>query len=173
MKRLLYFCSIAFIAVMLGGCDLLGGNSARPPSLPDLPGYKVVNNQQIADYLRQIGADSNQSELVGAVTAVDSLLSCYQDLGALQTRIYSNEAQPFSAGAILIADRNALLNPINLANCGSQAQSQGLLGVQPCSVNYTVSRDSNEYYIVYVGTTDQICQDFCSHLEGCADRPKR
>jgi hypothetical protein len=40
-------------------------------------------------------------------------------------------------------------------------------GIQPCSANYTVARDNNEYYILYLGTTEAICHDFCSNLEEC------
>jgi hypothetical protein len=36
-----------------------------------------------------------------------------------------------------------------------------------CSNRYTLERDDNSFHVVYVGTTQEICQVFCGSLEGC------
>ena len=47
------------------------------------------------------------------------------------------------------------------------AQSAAAPGIEPCSATYTLSRDDNQFYILYVGTTAEICQDFCANLQDC------
>ena len=66
---------------------------------------------------------------------------------------------------------NALLNPLNLFNCIAPSAfgvgETGVPAIEPCSASYTLSRDGNEFYIVYAGTTEEICHAFCAQLEGC------
>ncbi|MBN1888557.1 MAG: hypothetical protein JW850_11225 [Thermoflexales bacterium] len=181
MKRTLYLTSVALIVGLLSACSLLaslGGTPANPPAaemLPQLSGYKVVEGQTLTDYLSTLGEGATllaaQPELTAVVAAVDGIVTCYQDVGAVRSRLYSDQANPLSAGAVAIADRNALLNPLNLFKCvGSNLDLDGSAapgGLQPCTANYTLTRDGNEFYIVYAGTTLEICQAFCSKLEGC------
>jgi len=179
------FLPIILIAILIA-CnipELPGGTPApaEPPAaqlLPDLPGYKVIEGQQLSDYIAQIAdAEMLQEEspnLAELVAKVDGVIGCYQEVGAARARIYSNEAQPWSVGAIAIADRNAMLSPANLFKCaggGEQPQLQSQAAVptiEPCSATYTLPRDDNEFYILYVGTTSEICRDFCANLEGCS-----
>jgi hypothetical protein len=74
---------------------------------------------------------------------------------------------------VAIADRDALQDPLNLLRCvapavlmGGEAGAQSVL-IQPCTATYTLSKDDNEFYILYAGTTLEICQAFCADLEGC------
>ena len=83
----------------------------------------------------------------------------------MQARVYSNKENPLSAGAVAIADRNALLDPRNLLACLKPSAEAGEAGIQsfaiePCSASYTLTRDDNEFYILYAGTTQEICQAF-------------
>ncbi len=80
-----------------------------------------------------------------------------------------DQASPLSAGTVAIADRKALLDPANLFKCiapnvGPRAQ---VVKIEPCTASYTLSRDGNEFYILYAGTTLEICQAFCANLDGC------
>ena len=169
-------CVIACVA-MLGGCDMLGLGGATPvlpavQMLPDLPGHKVVEGQTLTTYISTLSGGAvllaGQPELTALIAAVDGVVSCYQEVGAMQARVYSNEANPLSSGTVAIADRNALLDPVNVFRC--VVPKKGILGVetfQPCMSNYTLSKDGNEFYILYAGTTLEICQAFCAQLEGC------
>ena len=141
--------------------------------LPTLSGYNEVEGQTLTGYIGKLSGGASlltgQPELAAAFTAVDAIVGCYQQVGAVRARLYSNQASPLSAGAVAIADRNALLDPANLFRCvhrtsGFSAQT---VKIQPCKANYTLTRDGNEFYILYAGTTLEICQAFCANLEGC------
>ena len=141
--------------------------------LPKLSGYNEVEGQTLTSYIGKLSGGAalltGQPELAATLTAVDAIVGCYQQVGAVRARLYSNQASPLSAGTVAIADRNALLDPANLFRCvrpniGFQAQS---VKIQPCAANYTLSRDGDEFYILYAGTTLEICQAFCANLEGC------
>jgi len=171
-------CAVAILA-LLSGCDQVPGSTgptAQPPAvtmLPKLSGYNEVEGQTLTSYLGKLSGGTSlltgHPELAATLTAVDAIVGCYQQVGAVRARLYSNQASPLSAGTVAIADRKALLDPTNLFKCvapnvGFQAQS---VTIQPCSANYTLSRDGNDFYILYAGTTLEICQAFCANLEGC------
>ena len=149
-------------------------NQSVPPTLPDLPGYNTLEGQEVTAYIRTLGDGAAQlggnPELAKKAATVDHFASCYQEAGALQVRGYSKQDMPLSAGVVTIVDRNAALNPRTLATCLNPPamRAAGVASaIEPCSANYTVSRDDNEYHILYAGTTLEICQAFCSQLEGC------
>lgn len=184
MFRILARClSLVTVLVLLSGCDvildLLDPTPATPPAvamLPDLPGHKVVEGQMLTDYLSSFAEGAalltGQPQMAALIVGVDEIISCYQDIGAVQARVYSNETAPLSSGAVAIADREALLDPINLFRCVNPLDAAGEASIQsftikPCITSYTLTKDENEFYIVYVGTTEEICQAFCSNLEGC------
>jgi hypothetical protein len=172
-------CVIA-IVTLLSGCDLLpgfgGGPTGVPPAaemLPQLSGYTVVEGETLTSYINKLSGGAallaGQPELAALLVAVDNVVGCYQQVGAVRARIYSSQAEPLSAGTVAIADRNALLDPVNLFKCVVPKKGNQTLAVtiQPCTANYTLTKDGNEFYILYAGTTLEICQAFCSNLEGC------
>jgi hypothetical protein len=74
-----------------------------------------------------------------------------------------------SAGAVAIADKKALLDPVNLFRCVApnlRPEAQAIK-IEPCKASYTLTRDGNDFYILYAGTTLEICQAFCRNLEDC------
>jgi len=154
---------------------MFADTEAKAPPLPDLPGYNTVEGQTLTGYLSNLAEGAallgRQPELAEKANAIDQIMTCYQNTGAIQAQLYSNQEVPLSAGVVAIADRNALLNPKTFLSCttGDQSQKSTIQSVtiRPCSQSYTVARDNNEYYILYAGTTAEICQAFCSQLEGC------
>ena len=169
-------CVLVF-AALLSGC---GGQppAAVPPAvemLPNLAGYRVVEGELLTDYISTAGEGAAllvaQPELAAAILVVDQIISCYQEIGAAQVQLYAKEEMPLSAGAVAIADRNALTNPMNLFQCVApvafSSAEADVPAIQPCSASYTLSRDGNEFYVVYAGTTEEICHAFCAELEGC------
>ncbi|MCP4535550.1 MAG: hypothetical protein GY832_00215 [Chloroflexi bacterium] len=170
---------VLVLVTSLSGCG--GGQSTGvPPAvemLPDLPDHYVVEGEVLTDHITNLSEGAAllaaQPELAVAVLVVDQIVSCYQDIGAAQVQLYAKEEMPLSAGAVAIADRNALTDPVNLFKCvvpvvldTGQADAPQL-EIQPCSASYTLSQDGNEFYIVYAGTTEEICHAFCEQLEGC------
>lgn len=183
VRHIVRILSTVILVVMLSGCDviadLLGTGSATPPAvemLPDLPNHTVIEGQTLTDYISTLSEGAallaGQPQLAALAAGVDQIISCYQDIGAVQARVYSHEDKPLSAGAVAIADKNALLSPTNLFRCVSPLASPGetttqTINFEPCSASYTLEKDGNEFYIIYAGTTAEICQAFCAQLEGC------
>jgi len=182
-KKIARLLSLLLLVTLLSGCDvledLLGTPSETPPAvemLPELPNHIVVEGQTLTDYLGTLSEGAallaGQPHLAALLAGVDQIIGCYQDVGAVQARVYSNEETPLSAGAVGIADKNALLDPVNLFRCVTPlaqpdaAQGQAV-DIQPCSTSYTLEKDGNEFYIIYAGTKEEICHAFCAQLEGC------
>jgi hypothetical protein len=177
------FLLLIGVAILMGVGSMLlgvGDPDTDPPAgdlLPSLPGYNVVEGQELTGYIGKLSGGAallaGQPELAAAIAVVDQIVGCYQDVGAAQARLYSDQEAPLSAGAVAIADRNALIDPQNLFKCvapmipdGAQDQA-GAPAINPCTASYTLERDDNEFYIVYAGTTEEICRAFCAALEGC------
>jgi hypothetical protein len=142
--------------------------------MPDLPGFDVIEGQVVQDYIASLAQGaallSGNPELAALIIKVDSVIACYQDVGAVNARLYSDEAFPLSSGAIAIADRNRLADPDTLFQCigGRFVPMSSKPELNPCSHSYTLERDDNAFYIIYAGTTQEICQAFCANLEGCS-----
>jgi hypothetical protein len=179
MRQILLIVCVIVIVATLSGCDLLpgsGGSTAQPPALtmlPNLPGYTVIEGQTLTGYIGKLSGGAalltGQPELAATLTAVDAIIGCYQQVGAVRARVYSNQASPLSSGAVAIADQKALLDPANLFRCiaPSLRPEAQAIKIEPCKASYTLTRDGNEFYILYAGTTQDICQAFCKNLEGC------
>lgn len=163
---------------LLQGCD--NEPDGPPPAaemLPVLPGYNHVEGQTITTYVSTLAGGAallaGQPQLTATVAVVDHIIGCYQDVGAVRARVYSQVEQPLAAGAIAIGDRNLLSDPTNLFQCVLPATLDAVptapegIEVQPCTANYTITRDDNEFYIIYAGTTPEVCAAFCENLEGC------
>lgn len=169
---------LAYLAVQNGliEVDLPVGEPPAAEMLPDLPGYKTVEGQELTDFIaaQAEGAQllQEQPQLAATVATVDEIIGCYQEIGAARSRLYRNETNPLSAGVVAIADRNTAANPLLLFGCLTQDEDQpGLrsqsFAIEPCSGNYTLPKDGNEFYVIYAGTTQEICNAFCRNLEGC------
>ncbi len=154
-----------------------GQPTGTPPvvqMMPNLPGYKIIEGQSVQEYIATLAEGgtllTGHPEMTALIDRVDGVFTCYQEAGAINTRIYSDESFALSSGAIAIADRNRLTDPQVLFRCvGGQMVPFSTSGpsVDPCSRSYTLPKDDNEFYIIYIGTTQEICQAFCENLEGC------
>jgi hypothetical protein len=171
-KRILLVSLMAAIA--LTACQTQKGSASA--MLPDVPDTTVVEGQTITQFLAKVAdaaalAAANP-QLIPLVQRVEASLTCYQDLGAVALRTYTDKQFPLSAGIVAIVDRKALTDPVNFANC-MLGKAQGVAPntarptIQPCTKSYTLKKDDNEFYIAFVATTQEMCQAFCSRLEGC------
>lgn len=173
-KRILLLSLIAVIA--LAACQAQRGSAKD--MLPDVPDTTVVEGQTITQFLAKLADGAvlvaANPQLIPVVQRVEASLTCYQNLGAVALRTYTDKQFPLSAGIVAIVDRNALTNPVNFANCvlGS-AQGDGVGSaaptIQPCTKSYTLKKNDNEFHIAYLATTKEMCQAFCSRLEGCTN----
>jgi hypothetical protein len=168
---------VLFCAVIVG-CDGFSEQPTGTPPvvelMPDLAGYSIIEGTNVQEYIAALAEGaallSGNPEMVPLIAKVDGTISCYQDAGAVNLRIYSRQDFPLSAGAIAIADRNRLTDPAVLLRCAGAGMglSADEPKLDPCGHSYTLAQDGNEFYFVYVGTTAEICQTFCANLKGCS-----
>ena len=116
-KRILLLGLIAAIA--LAACQAQKGSAKD--MLPDVPNTTVVEGQTITQFVAKAAdgaalATANP-QLIPLVQRVEASLTCYQDLGAVALRTYTDKTFPLSAGVVAIIDRKALTDPTNFANC--------------------------------------------------------
>lgn len=170
------------IFALLTGCDLipgLGGKADMAPAeklMPELSNYNIMEGEELTAYISSLSGGAamlaGHPEIAVTIAGVDHIVTCYQDIGAVQARLYSNKDEPLQAGTVAIADKGALLNPINLFRCiqppaKETTQSIQSVKIEPCTGNYTLERETNTLYILYAGTTMEMCDTFCANLEGC------
>lgn len=174
-KRILLLSLITLSA--LAACQPQRGSAKD--MLPDVPNTTVVEGQTITQFLAKAAdgaalAAANPG-LILLVQRVEASLTCYQGLGAVALRTYTDKTFSLSAGIVAIVDRKALTNPVNFANCvlgGAKAPdaSADAPTIEPCVKTYTLKKDDNEFNIAYMATTKEMCQAFCSRLEGCTSQ---
>lgn len=159
---------------LVASCDSIGVQGGARDMLPDLPNTNVIEGQTISEYIATLaeGASLLQANplLALAIEITDNAVTCYQDIGAVALRIYSDVESPLSSGAVAIVDRNALLDAGNLVRCVTgdvQENMAQVVTVQPCFHIYVLTQDDNEFHIVYVGTTMEMCDALCNSLQGC------
>ena len=174
-KRILILSLMAVI--VLTACQTQEG-SARA-MLPDVPDTTVVEGQTVTQFLAKLAdgaalAAANP-QLIPLIQRVEASLTCYQDLGAVALRTYTDKQFALSAGIVAIMDRKALSDPANFANCvlgSAQGDAAGAERptIEPCTKSYTLKKDDNEFYIAFLATTQEMCQAFCTRLEGCTEQ---
>ncbi len=182
LKTMVRIVGVFTLVTLLSGCDIVSGLLGEPTEMPvpdmmpDLPDYTTVEGELLTEYISNLSEGAAllaaQPELVAAIAGVDQVIGCYQEIGVARARIYSSKDNPLSSGVVAIADRNALLDPVNLFKCAQlQKDTVGRqsITIEPCVKTYTLEKDGNAFYILYAGTTPDICQTFCDNLEGCTE----
>ena len=170
-KRIVLLMLIA--AAALTACQTKQGSAKD--LLPNVPNTTVVEGETITQFLAKVAdgaalAAANP-QLIPLIQRVEASLTCYQGLGAVALRTYTDKTFPLSAGIVAIIDRNALTDPANFGNCvlgSAQKTEASVPTIDPCVKTYTLKKDDNEFYIAYIANTQEMCTAFCSRLEGCA-----
>lgn len=166
---------IAVASLVVSACDSLqpAKDDSAANLMPNIAGYTVVNTLDIQDTLSKIAGTSalltGNPAFAAMVTAANEVSKCYQKAGAVEGRVYYGQADPSKVGAIVIINRNKVLDPALMLNCvGGREGISGAQSIQPCVKAYTLKKDNNEFYIGYVATDPEVCSAFCTSLEGCA-----
>jgi hypothetical protein len=170
LKRSLFLGLI--VVLVLTACQTQRGNAKD--LLPNVPNTTVVEGQTITQFLAKAADGASLATanpgLIPLIQRVEASLTCYQDLGAVALRTYTDKNFALSAGIVAIIDHKALTDPANFANCvlgRAQGAASATPTIEPCLKTYTLKKDNNEFDIAYVATTKEMCQAFCSQLEGC------
>jgi len=166
-----YWLALSALLLLVSACTPTAGGATA--LLPDVPNTTVVEGQSISDFIAKLadGAALTMAnpQLVSLIEKAQGTLSCLQQTGAVAVRTYTDKTFPLSAGFVAIIDRNAITNPANWQQCltGPARPSAQAVTLQPCATTYTLKKNDNEFFIAYVATTAEMCQSFCSKLEGC------
>jgi len=178
-KTFVVVCIVLLMLTSLAACNTPTPTPSSPPVsmtaqdlLPNLPGYNTIEDESFTDALTSLGVMASlagQLELGAPIAAVSEVVSCYQDAGAVSARIYSSQANPIHSGVVAVGDRNAILNPLTFLQCVGSSRGPNIQSatIQPCTRSYTLSHEDNEFYIIYAGLTQEVCEAFCTNLEGC------
>ncbi len=168
---------LTFILVTVTAISACGQAATQEPSagalMPNLPDYYVNDTVNIQDAISKVASLTSlgaaHPELAGLIAGVNSLLTCYQNAGAIQGRTYVNKADVVKAGIVVIVNRNVVTDPTTFVNCVVPPSARSLrpAGPQPCAKAYTLNVPNNQYYIGYAATDPEVCQAFCSALQGC------
>jgi hypothetical protein len=139
--------------------------------MPNLAGYQVSETTNIQDAISKIAAGgaalTGQPELAALVTTVSGVVACYQKAGAIEGRTYVNTADVTKAGVVVIVNRKVLTDPGTFINCVLPPSAMRAAAIQPCAKAYTLDKDNTQFYIGYAATNPEVCQAFCSALQGC------
>ncbi len=146
-------------------------DAAALPDFPNLPGYQVASGEDVSQYLIDLET-SDSLEITAHLASIGRFTQCYQDIGGVRIQAYRNDETFFKAGIVTMASENALLNPGNFAQCVAQAdQNSGGVQIQSavsfCQASYELPKAEDTIHIGYFGTTQEVCQAFCTQLEGC------
>ena len=162
---------VVVVSWMLVSCNSQQGSAQSV--LPDIANTTVVEGQTITQFVSKLtdGAAliAASPQLIPVIQRVEASATCYQNLGAVALRTYTDRTFPLSAGIIAVVDGNAVKDPVNFAHCvlGSAQADSATPTIQPCVKSYTLKKNNNEFYIAYIATTKEMCTAFCSKLEGC------
>ena len=160
------------LLVMAAACDSTNTPGRAADLMPNVPNTRVIEGMTITEYLASLAEGPSllaaNPVLAAAIEATQGAIDCYQKIGAVAARVYSDLSFPLSSGLVAIVDRNAITDLDNLRTCfggGQQFGAQAALEI--CTHTYTLKKEDNEFYIAYIGTTKDMCRAFCSGLEGC------
>ena len=181
MRRLMRFFFTLVMVGLLGALlaqriKLQATNVPVPSMLPDLPDYRQIEGDSLIAYVGALGEGAAllgaQPQLAAGIAAIDQVFSCYQDLGAVQSRLYSHRQRPLSAGAVAVVDLDTLLDPQTLLACAgpellSQESTASASG-PACLSTYAFSNEDGRFRILVAGSTDSVCYDLCSQMSGCS-----
>lgn len=157
--------------------EFRSGNSDDPVDLilPLLPDYRTVEGQTLTSYVTGLAEGaallSGQPQLAIAVGVVDRVADCYQDVGGVRSRLYSQVGNPLASGLVVVADAQRVRDPEIVLRCVAPTalalEGAGESVIEPCAGTYVMNHDGRDYYIAYVATTNDVCRDFCASLKDC------
>lgn len=179
MRKIALF---VIIGLLLASCQVVPGTgdtandaAAAQSYLPNLPGYVATEANNITDALTKVGAGASvltgNLPMAGLIAKLDDTLRCYQQVGAVAARVYTEQDIAGAAvrGAVprlgVLAVVNTTRVQRNLFSCvlntgaGAQAQAQAET-MQPCggSGGFTVNNETLQY--VYAATSPELCSTF-------------
>jgi hypothetical protein len=180
-----YAVSFLIGIVLLAGCSAVGGggqtggggDTANDPAaaqsfLPTIPGYTMTEADSITDALAAAGVGgsllSGNAALAAAVSRLDSMMQCYQNVGAIAARVYTQvdiasvvQGQIPKIGALAVINEDRIeRNFLGCALGTGGASAQGAGGIEPCGGSGTITVNNERIHYVFGATTPELCTIF-------------
>jgi hypothetical protein len=183
MRKMIVLVWVIALATLTAACQSIGlpvpgtGDTANDAASASqfvpasLPGYASTEGfTSIADALNRIGVQATiltgNPQFAPIVAQLDDLITCYQGVGAIAGRVYSENPLPLDrvpkVGVLAVINTTRLSR--NLLQCALRQalpNAQALPSpFQPCggSGSITVNNENLEY--VYAATTPELCTTF-------------
>ncbi|MBZ0276863.1 MAG: hypothetical protein K8I60_12000 [Anaerolineae bacterium] len=150
--------------------DTANDAAAAQQFLPTIPGYTSTEATNVTEALSQAGAGASlltgNVPLAGLIAKLDNMMQCYQNVGAVSARVYTEVNPPTvgipRVGALAVINetrlgRNLLQCALNTATQGIQAQSVEL---QPCGGSGSIEVNGEKISYVFGATTPDLCAAF-------------
>lgn len=163
LKRLILL--VAIVVLALAACDNDEETGEDPETyLPDLENYRTLEGSDVLDALESVGVELAQldPESAAMLSGVQSFYQCARDLGVAEYRIYSNNTFPQSAGVALVINLDRLTDSRFLLTCAFEGDDDQGFGpdIEPCNDVWRYEDDEATYWLMYAGTTEEICTAF-------------
>jgi hypothetical protein len=173
--------------MLLAGCSAIGGgggqtsgggDTANDPAaaqsfLPTIPGYTATDADSITDALAAAGVGGSlltgNAPLAAVVSRLDAMMSCYQNVGAIAARVYTQvdiasvvQGQIPKIGALAVINEDRIER--NFLSCalgtGGGASAQGAGSLEPCGSSGTITVNNERIHYVFGATTPELCTIF-------------
>jgi len=178
-KRIQIFFILLLVAA---GCRIVPGTgdsatdaaSASNFVPASIPGYNTTDATSITDALTKTGVGASvltgNLALAGAIAKLDGMIQCYQSVGAVAARVFTEQNIATSSvpkvGAVAVVNTTRLGR--NLLQCvlNTGVAAQAADEIQPCggSGEFTVNNEQLSY--VFAATTPELCTAFQAEFAG-------
>ncbi|MEQ8675692.1 MAG: hypothetical protein RLP44_18795 [Aggregatilineales bacterium] len=171
---LMMLCALALSACNMSTStdDTNNDVEAAQSFFPDLAGYNRTDADSIIDAVTTTlgGASLVTGNPIAAVLIerADTMIECYQDVGAADARIYSqriNITEPSipTAGVLTVVNQNRVVD--NFLHCLTQNPLSGAFSAQsvqpePCYGYGTFNFNGDNVSFFYVATDTPLCDQF-------------
>lgn len=179
-KRLLALLLVVLIAA---ACQLVPGTgdkstdaAAAQNFVPaSIAGYNATEASSVTDALSKTGIGASvltgNLAMAGAIAKLDGLIQCYQGVGAVAAKVYTEQTLPTvgipKIGVLAVINTTRLgRNFLQCASSFGGASAQAANEIQPCggSGSFKVNNEDLEY--LYAATTPELCTTFQNQFNG-------
>lgn len=181
--------AILALMVTLVGCSAVGdivggavpttGDTAADASsaqrfLPNLSnyGYTSTEASSISSAIASVGGSASlltgNPAAAALVAQIDSMIQCYQGVGAVAARIYTEnnlanvlQGEVPKVGALAVINQDRLVN--NFLQCVVPS-SFSAQAIEPCFGSGSFSRDGETLHYLYAATNPELCTLFAAAM---------
>lgn len=179
MKRSLWLVLVLIVGSLLSACETLDSDTdaaAAQQLQPTISGFQRSSADSIVDAITRVGAGAALTSGAGApasaaIARAESVLQCFQDVGAVDASIYVQENVtdiiPNAGASVVINNTRVNRNLVQCLTTGSGRD--GVAGAQsvsivPCANSGQFTYNNEEFAYLFVGVGDQICNSFNAHF---------